>query len=197
MQSRRKNPKSSRRARKTSSDFVGRGGVTNNPNNSVRRRCSITANFSSTAGSLISTIFGNALLATTSEFSGFAGQYQEYRVLATKVHIVPTTTNGAGVPLAHASSLIMCTDRSGTTTAPGSNVAAWRFSDARVYNGNNSVAQPIVYQARAIDITDQLWQPTTTSVDQYRVFLTGTADVASTSCGTYYVEYLVEFKGLL
>jgi hypothetical protein len=170
--------------------------VTNSPSNTIKRRCSTTAAFSSSAGNLVSITFGNTLLATTSEFSAFAGQYQEYRTLAIKVHIVPLFTI-AGAPIYHTPNFLFTTDRSGVTAAPGSNGAAWRFSDAKLFNSITYTKTFSSYQARAIDITDQLWQPTTTSTDNFRVFLTATADAASTVSGAYYVEYVVEFKGLL
>ncbi len=143
----------------------------------------------STGGASVSVRFGTDSVTSAAEWSSYASRFTECRVLGIKISFAGTpVTAGTGAPL-----MFVGTDRSGSVAAGLSPAATAQLDAVKVFNTSNTSMTPMSYQAKALDLEDQLFTPvgSASTTKNYSIHATNQAAVAFNCL----VEFLVEFKG--
>jgi len=158
---------------------------------SFTRRCTYISGISTGGGGSAVGVVGAALLRSSAvEWNSMAARFVEYRILAIRVSLA------SGIAAANANSafVIFATDRSGVATTPTTPTGTYAFSEAKLFNGAMTTPQVIEYEARALDLEDQLFTPVGTTAGTYQVYfyIQGTS---ATQIYEYAVEFMVEFRG--
>ncbi len=153
----------------------------------IRRLTAPATNITTNAGgAAYGRILSSAAISAT-EWASYAARYTEARVLAMRFHVV----SGAGAAIT-GDRIVVSTDRSGILAVPTSEQAVWAQTAPKIFI--DAMVVPGVYEARAIDIEDQLFDAVTTMTNrfgiQYAAFGT-----ASTTIFALLPEYMVEFRG--
>lgn len=152
------------------------------------RRLSYNQAVTTNGAGFVGLLVGPGLLvASATEWANYAARWQEYRVLATKVTM---TNEGAQT----SDFVIFATDRGGLASTPVSVTALWATSGAKVFNGVLTQKEPITYEAKAIDLEDQLYTPVANTAVTYQVLM-GTIGPPTTATFQVFVEWMVQFKG--
>ncbi len=173
---------------KSKASWVQLLGVSANPGaHEVRRLTAPATNITTSAGG---TAFGRILSSaaiSATEWASYAARYTEARVLAMRFHVVAAA--GSAIT---SDRIILSTDRSGILAAPASEQAVWAQTAPKIFI--DAMVVPGVYEVRATDLEDQLFDAVTTMTNrfgiQYAAFGT-----ASTTIFSLLPEYMVEFRG--
>jgi hypothetical protein len=155
------------------------------------RRMSYVATLSLTAATYLSvSINAGSIRSSATEWGSYSGRYVEYRMLALRVHV----SDQQGV--SQACTAIFSTDRSGVLITPTTVAQQWAMANPKVFNLDYSVTKMPSYEAKAIDLEDQLFTPVgQTSLNSFAIILGVNIPAAATASWTYYTEAIVEFKG--
>ncbi len=142
-----------------------------------------------TAAGSTSTRVGTDSVTSAAEWSSYSARFTECRVLRVKLNIVPYTLAAA----AGNSLLLVGTDRGGALAAALTPAQVAQLDAVKVFNPNNTSIEPMVYQAGAVDLEDQLFVPvgSASTTKNYAVHVANQA----TQGQNILVEFLVEFKG--
>jgi len=118
------------------------------------------------------------------EFATLENVYANWRMLAIRVHVECAGTNGT---------ILFGDDRSGSTSAPASQQAVWRQTNAKVFASDATMLRLASHTSEAVAPEDFLFVPTTTNYNSYAM----SWGVAALNAGTIYTyyEFVVEFKG--
>lgn len=155
----------------------------------VRRLTTIPGSQTTTASGSITLRFTNSSVSGAQEWSSYSARYVEARVLSIRVHISPlepatSISNGTGV---------FGTDRSGGV-ASTTFAQVWALQAPKLYT--TQMVKPFTYEARAIDLEDQDFSPTS-SAPVLSFGINGSFTSLSFSQVALFVlvEYMVEFRG--
>jgi len=151
----------------------------------VRRITTAPALLTSNGSSLSLTRIQDSTVANGQEWANLTAVYAQFRVLSIKLWLTPfTAAQWTGV---------VGTDRSGAL-APATTIAyIWGLQAPRLIV--DQMTKPFSYEARAIDLEDQLFVPVGAPVAHFAIQLGVTTASATSNFAFYWVEYMVEFKG--
>jgi len=142
------------------------GGAMGQGQRVLRRLSQVVGTVVTTAGGLAGIRVLDSQAANAAEWSSMASVYVQYRVLAIRVYLqsflLPATA-GTDLPV------FLGTDRSGALASPGSVPIVWALHNPKVFKLNNSDKKPISYEARAIDLEDQLYTPVGAPVPRFAI----------------------------
>ncbi len=152
----------------------------------------LTNTIASSAGGIINTVFDSASQATSSNaWTELAALFEEYRVLAFRVHLMPINKYSTAATNFPIFSVI---DRKSTTPIASLNEAASSASSREhVINAN------ITREARMDDVNEAGWTLTSTTPSASNVMyvkLYGSGLAASTNYYQYLNTIVVQFRGL-
>ncbi len=164
----------------------------------VRRLTIVSTAASGAAGVYSGNSVSGSSLNLTNEWSSLSSRWQEYRVLAIKMTFVPRYPVGyvsaATGATAYVNGLLyIATDRSGAGTY-ASVPALMSATGSKMY----PTSKQVVYEARALDLDDQLFNDVGTLTSNFRIVF-GLTDLAAATSVTHYdtlVEFMVEFRGI-
>jgi len=178
-QNNRRNKPVKKRRQQTSSR------VLNNENGIYRRRCT----FVTTTAIAANTFSGFATTGTfcrsnCPEFATLENVFATYRIRSMRVSVEIAQSNGT---------VIFSDDRSGSSSAPASQAAVWRNTNAKVFASDSTTKTLLRHTTRMRTLEDRLFVPVTTNYNSYSM-LWGVAALLAGTIYTYY-EFDVEFKG--
>jgi hypothetical protein len=178
-------------SKKVKADWINVSGFRSLSQAHEIRRMSYIASLTLTAQTYNSISINVGLIRSLStEWSSFTARYVEYRMLALRLHV--TDQLGAS----QSATVIFSTDRSGVLTTPTTPAQQWAMANPKVMNLDYSVTKMPSYEAKAIDLEDQLFTPVgQTSLNTFAIILGINIPTATTAIWTYYVEAMLEFKG--
>ncbi len=134
------------------------------------------------------------LRASAAEWGSFAARYQQYRVIAIKVGVIPNN-QASQSSTNYISYVVFSTDRSGTSGTPTSAASIFSGDAPKVYNLDYTGMAVPSYQAKAIDLEDQNYTSVATNQTSFQVL--GTLQGNGSAPCTVLVEWMVEFKGAM
>jgi hypothetical protein len=168
--------------------------IRNGPGGSEYRRITYIYAVTTSAGGVYAVAFTPANVSGFTEWSSYAARYSQARVLALRIiyrrnYAVNVSATG---PTA-GGNLVVGTDRSGSVIGtPTSEIQVFALQNAKVFDVFTSWS----YEARAIDIEDQLYSPTSGSpTATFAICVYGNGFNNTTTYGEIFVEAMVEFKG--
>jgi hypothetical protein len=155
----------------------------------VRRLSVVSGLASNGAGLAAATIrpTGTAGLATTTEWASYISRWTEFRTLALRITALQVSASAATESYG-----VFATDRSGALAVPTTQAAVLALAAPKFLS--STMVKPFVYEARAIDLEDQLFSPVGTIVNNFAVQVAIVGALSSTLYNLM-VEWLVEFKG--
>jgi len=167
--------------------------LSRNPGATEIRRCTSVPGVLSTTASavLFGRVLSNAATSST-EWANYAVRYVEARVLAVRLNFLPFGTSSAAAPMDVVAGVI-ATDRSGALSTPTSWGQVWALADPRPFT--DQMVKPFTYQAQAIDLEDQDYQPVGALGATFSVLYAVSAQVGNSACLFLATDFLVEFKG--
>jgi len=141
-------------------------------------------------------VFETSTVTGLSDFSSYAGLYQEYRVIGMSVLWVPALENStpANSPITNASPMFLCPDEQEQTALTG-DIAAFQHEGKRM----GSLTKTVKCSIKAKEVTSSIWQLTSTGGTNnmaIKCWINGTASTSTgaVTIGHFYTEYAVQFR---
>jgi len=153
----------------------------------VRRLTISAAAVTLSAGGQFALRQQDSTVANAQEWANISAIYSQYRVLAMRIHVVPAFSSAA-----YAMHGVVGTDRSGAAAVPGTLGAVWGLQSPKIFL--ESMTKPFSYEARGIDLEDQLFTPVGAPTPRFALQMVINGP-ATTQVAYYYVDFMVEFKG--
>jgi len=143
----------------------------------------------STAGGIINDVIGDYPVASP-DWTGVAGLFAEYRVLAMTVRFIPNVT-GATMGTLLYTPFYCVLDLTSSITALTTYVAAANYALTKV----NSLNVPWTMAHRMRGVEEAMFVPTSSAVVDYNFKVFAATLTASTSYGRYFVHWKCQFRG--
>ncbi len=148
-----------------------------------------TAFLSSSAGSVINTVFASSPTGCT-DWGSFAASWHEYRVLGMRVEYFPNNRYSKSTTTCRP--LIVCSDRSN-----GGTIASYSSAVGHESARKRSLEDPWVEEIKMEGAEDAVWTSTATSYSALWIKLYADGLSVSTEYGMYIQYIRVQFRGRL
>jgi len=155
------------------------------PSTIVRRMTNVVSISSSSSAS---TLIKSGGVTSAIEWSSVTAAWQEYRVLAIRLQL--STVSFSTSSATQVGDWVVGTDKSASLAAQTSG-GVFALENAKVFDTTATVPKLAVYEARATDLEDQLFNPVTTTASTFTIHVIQATGVAL----AIYVEYAVELRG--